>query len=199
MTKEAVKERFYWDQAAHDPNVSDKYINNMDVDLCLTAITPYLNPGRTLDIGCGIGRTMNALVEAGAVSPQLIYGVDISQAMVNIAKDKSPWAGPYTYRQGDGRTLPFDREQFESVYSMLVFQHIPDDAKRKYIEEAWRVLKTGGIFRVQYVRGNHHADTDHNATLEDMGSWMLDAGFEIDDVNPHLIHKDWDWITGRKA
>lgn len=201
INNDAIAEHHYWDKAAADPDVDVKYISDVDTDECVEALVKngFTLEGKVLDIGCGVGRIMNALVDGALVNKNMIYGVDISQPMLAIAKDNSPWASYTTYRQCDGRKLPFDREQFDFVYSMLVFQHIPAEAKKSYIQEAARVLRKGGQFRVQFVRGDHHAIIDHNATLEDMGSWMLDAGFEIVKVDPHLVHSQWDWITGVKA
>jgi ubiquinone/menaquinone biosynthesis C-methylase UbiE len=49
-------------------------------------------------------------------------------------------------RRGDGRTLPCDDAAVDVVYSYIVFQHLETiHAVRTYLQEAYRVLKPGGL------------------------------------------------------
>lgn len=47
------------------------------------------------------------------------------------------------YRIYDGREVPFENESFDGVTSFQVIEHVKDNVR--YVREAWRVLKTGGV------------------------------------------------------
>jgi SAM-dependent methyltransferase len=111
---------------------------------------PPKTPGRmrrALEIGCGPGRLLRPMSQYF----DQIYGVDVSDAMVRLAREKLegiPNAFPYAIGGSDLRMFP-DRH-FDFVYSYAVFQHIPSgDVVFSYLRETVRVLKPGGIARLQ--------------------------------------------------
>lgn len=184
-------EEIYWDKAAADPNVERNFISDVSVGDCLRQIQPNIRFGKVLEIGCGIGRLTTELSRRG--DDYEVYGIDISSKMLDLAPKSS-----VKYRTCDGRRIPYADEMFDSVYSMLVFQHIPDSAKAGYIKEAARVLKSGGIFLVQAVLGDHHADIDHGTTPDDMAAWFRDSGFAVETTKRDPERQQWLWITGVK-
>src|SRR4051812_8970682 len=100
-----------------------------------------------LEIGCGPGRLMRPL----AKHFQEIHGVDVSDEMVRLARERlrdTPNAFPH---HGTGSDLAmFPDEKFDFVYSFAVFQHIPSrEVVFNYLREARRVLKPGGVLRCQ--------------------------------------------------
>src|SRR3977135_4056044 len=102
---------------------------------------------RALEIGCGPGRLMRPLSHHFAE----IHGVDVSDEMVKLAKERlldTPNAHPHHSSGAD--LAQFPAEKFDFVYSFAVFQHIPSrEVVFSYLREARRVLKTGGILRCQ--------------------------------------------------
>ena len=81
-----------------------------------------------------------------------IDGVDVSDEMIAIAKQRLndlPNAHPH---HNDGASLSrFPDETFEFVYSYAVFQHIPSrEVVVQYLRETHRVMKTGGLARLQF-------------------------------------------------
>lgn len=190
----------YWDKAAQDPDVDIKYISDIDDDKCLAEILPHLKHHHVLEIGCGVGRLTSRLYASSQHGCCQIHGIDISEKMLKLAEQNTPSKPDVRYKLCDGRTIP-DFEcckEFDSVYSILTFQHIPDEAKLGYIKEAARVLKSGGIFRVQYVDGDYHADIHHQTSEENMVKWFEDSGFNIDQIDRGKVHPQWTWITGVK-
>jgi ubiquinone/menaquinone biosynthesis C-methylase UbiE len=102
---------------------------------------------KALEIGCGPGRLMRPLGKHFAE----IYGVDISDEMIALAREKLrdvPNAHPVLC---DGSRLTmFADESIDFVYSYAVFQHIPSrDVVLEYLREVHRVLKIGGLARLQ--------------------------------------------------
>jgi SAM-dependent methyltransferase len=100
-----------------------------------------------LEIGCGPGRLMRPLARHFTE----IHGVDVSDEMIRLAKERlsdTPNAFPH---HGTGSDLSqFPDEKFDFVYSYAVFQHIPSrEVVFNYLREARRVLKTGGVLRCQ--------------------------------------------------
>jgi len=111
---------------------------------------PPKTPGRmrrALEIGCGPGRLLRPMSQFF----DQIYGVDVSDSMVKLAREKLagiPNAFPYAIGGSDLKMFP-DRH-FDFVYSYAVFQHIPSsDVVFSYLRETVRVLKPGGVARLQ--------------------------------------------------
>ncbi len=101
---------------------------------------------RFLEIGCGPGRLMKPLSELCGE----IHGVDVSGEMIARAKMNLAGIDHAFPGVGTGSTLDFPDEYFDFVYSYAVFQHIPShDVVFSYLRETIRVLKPGGIARLQ--------------------------------------------------
>jgi SAM-dependent methyltransferase len=100
-----------------------------------------------LEIGCGPGRLMRPLAQYFTE----IHGVDVSDEMIKLAKERlrnTPNAYPQVASGSDLSQFPDDK--FDFVYSYAVFQHIPSrEVVFNYLREARRVLKPGGILRCQ--------------------------------------------------
>jgi SAM-dependent methyltransferase len=103
---------------------------------------------KALEIGCGPGRLMRPMSRHFIE----LHGVDVSDEMVALAREKLrdiPNAIPHAT---DGASLAeFADESFEFVYSYAVFQHIPSrEIVVQYLKEIQRVLKPGGLARLQF-------------------------------------------------
>jgi SAM-dependent methyltransferase len=102
---------------------------------------------RALEIGCGPGRLLRPMSQYFSQ----IYGVDVSDAMVALAKEKLRdvlHAFPHAIGGSDLKLFP--DQHFDFVYSYAVFQHIPDaDVVFSYLRETVRVLRPGGVARLQ--------------------------------------------------
>jgi len=90
-----------------------------------------------LDAGCGMGRYLRVVAEAGA----LAVGMDLSRA-VEAARDLTrEWPG-VSVVQGDLLRLPFAEGSFDQIYSLGVLDHTPDP-RRAFLGLA-KLLKPGG-------------------------------------------------------
>lgn len=133
------------------PNEEGAFFESGRVDYA-RFVTPFLTRMRfdprgkaALEIGCGIGRIARWMSEDFAE----YTGVDVSPEMVRKA---AAYGFPRTSFQavsgGDLDGIPSGSVDF--VFSFAVFQHVPDrNAILNYFAETARVLRPGGIFRLQ--------------------------------------------------
>jgi len=95
-----------------------------------------LKPGmHVLDIGCGTAHVIKELSRNQKGSAFL--GLDVSKAMLKIAKSNCGDFGNISVIQADGLDLPFSGNCFDIVMTRLA-----DFSS----QEVWRVLKIGGFF-----------------------------------------------------
>lgn len=107
----------------------------------INLLVSYIKEGeKVLDLGCGNGRLFSVLKDR-----KVHYcGVDLSDKLIDIAKNKYPQAD---FKVADALNLPFPDDFFDKVYSISVLHNIPSKEFRlQYLKEAKRVLKVGGIF-----------------------------------------------------
>jgi ubiquinone/menaquinone biosynthesis C-methylase UbiE len=102
---------------------------------------------RALEIGCGPGRLMRPM----SCHFGEIHGIDVSDEMVERARRKlAAIPHAHTHRASGSDLVLFESNSFDFVYSYAVFQHIPSaDVVFSYLRETVRVLKPGGIARLQ--------------------------------------------------
>ena len=94
-------------------------------------------PGeRVLDLGCGAGRFVAALRDAGAEP----VGVEIAAAALERARRNVPGAD-LRLVEPDG-SLPLGHGEVDLVWCSEVLEHVPDTVG--FLTEARRVLKPGG-------------------------------------------------------
>jgi SAM-dependent methyltransferase len=94
-------------------------------------------PGeRVLDLGCGAGRFLRALREAGA-DP---VGVELARGAVERARANAP--GVDVELVDENGSLPFAHGSFDLVWCSEVLEHIPDVGHA--LLEARRVLRPDG-------------------------------------------------------
>lgn len=103
---------------------------------------------RALEIGCGPGRLMRPMSRHFIE----IDGVDVSDEMIALAKRRLSDLPNAHAHHTDGASLSlFEDETFSFVYSYAVFQHIPArEVVISYLRETHRVMKTGGLARLQF-------------------------------------------------
>jgi ubiquinone/menaquinone biosynthesis C-methylase UbiE len=99
----------------------------------------FLKTGdKVLDIGCGNGRFYNSFIKNGV----FYLGIDNSKNLIKIAK-KNHSEGEFLL--ASALNLPFNDEEFDAVYGIAILHHMPSEELRHlFVEEAKRVLKSGG-------------------------------------------------------
>jgi SAM-dependent methyltransferase len=95
-----------------------------------------IGPGTTLlDVGCGSGVGLRLAADRGA----RVFGLDASQALLDIARARVPEADLHT---GDLQFLPYADDTFDVVTGFNAFQFAADMTAA--LREARRVTKPGG-------------------------------------------------------
>ncbi len=114
-----------------------------------------------LEIGCGMGRLLRPLSERVARAT----GVDISGEMIARAAEALADRPNVRLLRTDGDLPDTPEGSLDLVYSFVVFQHVPSrGAVSRYLAEASRVLRAGGVFRFQ-------ADGRPREPLEPIDTW----------------------------
>jgi len=94
---------------------------------------------KVLDVGCGTGLFSIRLAEVGFK----LTGIDVSQEMLEIAKDKAKRKNlEIDFREMGVYKLDFVDESFDAVFSMATFEFVK--SPQKAYDEMFRVLKKGG-------------------------------------------------------
>jgi SAM-dependent methyltransferase len=96
-------------------------------------------PGRCLDLGCGTGRAIPALRDAG----WSVVGTDISVDQLEAARQRTGEPAENLVR-ADAHALPFEDGEFDAVIS--IFTHTDLDDVVSAFTEACRVVRKGGVF-----------------------------------------------------
>lgn len=105
-----------------------------------------LRPGlRVADLGCGTGTYTVLMANANCRA----VGVDISPAMLAVARGKNPQRGSVEWVEADIEHLPFPDARFHRVlvHVTLEFASHPD----RVVQEAWRVVQPGGALVVGLI------------------------------------------------
>ncbi len=116
-----------------------------------------------LDLGCGFGQFASI-----ALQNSVDVGIDISDNEISRAKSGK---GYERLQRADGGDLPFADEQFRSVISISVLEHIPEPDK--VLEEVSRVLRPGGQFIGTVVLADLHEHLFYPKLLRSVGLGFL--------------------------
>ncbi len=142
---------------------------------------------RLLDVGCGTGYLIDLLKKQ---KNAVYHGIDISPKMLEMAKMK--FDNTVVLTEGSADSLPYTDEQFDVVTCVQSFHHYPEPEKS--IQEAYRVLKKGGLYIISDTGCNnifrflssfmfrHFAKGGDYAaySIKDIQKIMKSAGFKIE-------------------
>lgn len=186
------RERQHWLQVSRKVDYKSRHISdpNISTDETVKAIVNVFNkPRSVLEIGCGYGRLMT---EIKKLYPNArVSGIDVNPDLVKEAKQ----SGLLCYAR-DNLTGVAKKDV---IYSVAVFQHLPDRQKTAYVNQSFNTLYSGGVLRVQFIEGERNNFLDHWVTADRMTGWFKEAGFKVDQlVERGLAHPQWSWITGVK-
>lgn len=141
-----------------------------------------------LDFGIGLGASIPHMLQKFPNSE--IIGVDVSSGMLQQANEMVPTSdqGRVTLRLYDGDEIPAMSNSIDASFAACVFHHIDHDKHLGYLQEIFRVLRSGGkamIYEHNPLNPltRHAVNTcpfDENAVLvgrRKLVEVMKDAGF----------------------
>jgi SAM-dependent methyltransferase len=106
-----------------------------------------------IDAGCGNGRYINVVIKISSPPPQLIIGVDLSDAVYTASRNCSVFNN-VVFIKMDINSLPaILKTPVDYIYSIGVLHHTPD-AEKAFYNLARRVKKDGFISMFLYGKGN---------------------------------------------
>ena len=100
-----------------------------------------------LDCGCGDGMYGHAFLAAGAST---YCGQDLSEEAISRGLEAARRLGvEFNLKVGNAKTLLFENNSFDIVFSGDFFEHIDKATKIEVIKESYRVLKPGGVMVIK--------------------------------------------------
>jgi ubiquinone/menaquinone biosynthesis C-methylase UbiE len=96
---------------------------------------------KVLDFGCGNGRLLELFLGKNVD----YLGVDVSEKLIDIAKNKYPDKANNLQKISSSDSLPLPDNSFNVIYSIAVFHHFPsEEYRRKIADELHRIAKKDG-------------------------------------------------------
>jgi ubiquinone/menaquinone biosynthesis C-methylase UbiE len=160
---------------------------------------------RVLEVGCGTG----VLTRVLACWPNVndVVGVDPARSFLDRARDLAADLQNVTFREADGRSLPFDDDSFDVAVFDSTLSHVPGPDRA--LAEAFRVTRAGGwlaIFDGDYATttvaiGDHDplqtcvdamlAGSVHDRwVVRRLPALVRDGGYEVVQVRSHGYVED---------
>ena len=126
----------YKNVASWYDKILDPFNNGLrQIGLKMFPVTEGMN---ILDMGCGTGAHLKIYQEKGCN----LFGIDLSPAMLNMAKKKlAPDAKLELY---DATNTSFPDGFFDLIYSMTVLHEMDEEVRIGVLKEADRILKPNG-------------------------------------------------------
>ena len=161
----------------------------------LEFIADYAKDGdRVLDYGCGNGRLLE-LFGAKAIE---YYGADVSQGLLDLAKEKYPEkAAAFIKLDPNQNSLPFETDFFNTAYSIAVFHHFPgSDYRESLAKELYRVVTPEGYVVVtvwNLWQQKYYQNILKNWLNKIFGAVIRMSGFRGTGSRFDSRTKDFDW------
>jgi len=135
--------------------------------------------GRVLDVGCGPGVMVNAVLERGGS----FEGRDLSPEMVAESNQKFGHLPNVNFKEGDIEKIDLPDESCDQVLAMAVIEYLssPDKA----LAEIARVLKPGGV-AVITIPKRRHIDKTMISLATPFRALARMAGLATGDLLPRL-------------
>lgn len=126
---------------------------------------PDFEPARILDLGCTVGH--NTLPWKQAYPSAEVHAIDVAAPGLLYGSARAKLQGQEVqFEQMSADALEYDDESFDFVFSSMFLHELSDKVRRKVFEEAYRVLRAGGLML--------HMELPPNDQLSPFESFYLD-------------------------
>jgi SAM-dependent methyltransferase len=116
-----------------------------------------------LDFGCGCGRVLASFADLPHRGE--LWGCDIDgQAIAWIEANLG-----FLARFRKNAALPptgFERGQFDAIYAVSVFTHLPEEMQFAWLTELRRIIRPGGVLVASVHGGQHWSEADPALRIE---------------------------------
>lgn len=112
---------------------------------------------KVLDLGFGTGVLTQKFYEAGHV----VTGVDFSEKMCAITRERMPKAQLICADFADGLPASLYGETFDAIVSTYAFHHIPEHKKTERVRDLLRYLTPGGVLVIGDISFASQANHDY--------------------------------------
>ncbi len=181
--------RFWsWAAPGYDARILQRWVYRPAQDEIIAQLRAH-RPSRVADVACGTGILADRI--ARELRPDAVYGVDMSEGMLNQARARSPQVQWLT---GPAERLPFADGALDAVVTSSAFHFFDQPAA---VREFYRVLAPGGMAAVTAMSPRRPAPLSrvfsgrwnpaHQPTPTEMRALFEDAGFAIRDQ--HRVHR----------
>lgn len=185
----------FWEKAAiEDPysRICDGWSENefKNVHATLVDSLDLHSSDVFLDLACGIGRI------AKWVTPKvrLYIGMDFSQNMINKAVEYTNHDPKCIFIRNDGETIPLPDSSIDKAVCEIAFQHMQPPIVESYMEEVYRVLKTGGQFICEIPKKSYYKISGYEdvvGLLKEFDCKLLEKGLPNEPYFIPLCTKRW--------
>jgi ubiquinone/menaquinone biosynthesis C-methylase UbiE len=139
---------------------------------CIKKMLPQLHNKRILDLGCGTGRFAFLFEEE---KPLSVLGVDLSEQMLNIAREKARSRGSNVkFLQADiSKTDIYGKEKFDFIFSSTTL-HFIEDIKSIFLN-IYKALDENGVCIVSLMHPVYTAQypVDKNGEFPSDEEWVV--------------------------
>lgn len=169
--------RFFDSIAGDWEKLKREIIGDFDLNGLILGHIPV--KGTAVDLGCGTGDLLAALIEKA----ERVIGVEKSPKMLEEARRRfAPGDRRLDLRIGELEHLPLREGEADTVVTNMVLHHLPDPVLA--IREVFRVIKPGGPFLIvdlvrhsEEVMRERHSDRWLGFDPEEVSAWLNKAGF----------------------
>lgn len=133
--KENSKKNFNSTAKFYDESNDGKFVAPMYDEIIIRVNS--LKPKKLLDVGCGTGNVLMKLIKSNNIE---LYGLDISEEMIKVAKNNL--GNRAELKIADSESMPWEDNKFDVIVCNASFHHYPNP--RKVLLEMRRVLKSDG-------------------------------------------------------
>ncbi|MBW9144686.1 class I SAM-dependent methyltransferase [Clostridium sp. CM027] len=133
--KENSKINFNKQAESYDKSANGKFVAPMYNEIINRIM--LIKPKKLLDVGCGTGNVLMKLVENSNIE---LYGLDISEKMIDMAKKNL--GNSADLKVSDSECMPWKNNTFDVIVCNASFHHYPNPDKT--LLEMKRILKSNG-------------------------------------------------------
>ena len=175
-----INSKVYWNYIYNTPAKEVAYWS--DTGRFPAVVNEVKDGDKFIDFGCGVGIPGRTIMESRKGCE--VWGTDISDDIIERNKKRDTDIQYFQGYVGYQDFLPSD--YFDVVFAGEIIEHI--DEPNKLFEEAYRVLKKGGILIVTTPKEDRVRSSEHVWYFEeeDVKKFYRDAGFN----GPKLIDLD---------